>query len=145
MAKSTEMANIFDHWLAALNGRGDSRQTKRACADAALVERCGFFGDRGRVVEQLHGIAAINAWLALTREICVFSLDGAVAIGDPGFEVRYRIVAGDFVGGGHWIARFDSAGKITWLKHQPDELAEIAENSEQSPPHRHHDHGKSQH
>lgn len=145
MAKSVEIANAFDRWLVALNGRGDLRQTKRACADGALVERCGFFGDRGKVVEQLQGIAAINAWLALTREICVFSLDGAVSTGDHGFEARYRIVAGDFVGGGHWMARFDAAGKMTWLQHQPDELPEIVEFSEQSPPHRHHAHGKSKH
>lgn len=142
MAKSAEIATVFARWVAALNARGDLAQTALACAEEALVERCGFFGERGNIVEQLHGIAAINTWLTLTREICVFSLDGAVASSDRGFAARYRIVAGDFVGGGHWEARFDNVGKMIWLRHQPDELAQTTEKSNHSSSHRHHAHAK---
>jgi hypothetical protein len=104
-------------WVQALNAYGDLSITRRAVHEAVRLERCGVGGERGQVVQGIEGLEAVNAWLALTRDVCTFTLgpvdeDGA----------RYAITAGDFTGGGQWTATWADDGRLATLRHEPDDL-----------------------
>ena len=117
--------HAMHRWLQAINGRGHAATTALALSEDATVERYGFGQDRGTVMETFVGYAAINAWFALTREICQFQLMQAISSDESGFiSCRYQVTAGEFIGGGLWQARLAADGRIAWLSHQPDELAE---------------------
>lgn len=117
-----QAAAAMQRWLAALNGRGDLALTQAALARGVVIERCGFGGQRGQVVQVIRGQPAANRWLKMTRAVCQFELAGELSGDGEPFSARYRMTALDFVGGGLWQFRLDAGGRIAWLRHQPDEL-----------------------
>lgn len=135
----------LERWLEALNARGDLAATRRAVDTDVRIERCGFHATRHQLVEVLQGAAAVNDWLTLTRDVVQFQLDGAPRCSEDGeVTVRYSVVVetADFRGGGEWRLRLTDDGRIAWLHHQPDDLAESAVAAEppSHQPHHAHDH-----
>jgi hypothetical protein len=132
-------------WLEALNARGDQAATRRAVDDEVRIERCGFHATRDQVLEVLNGAVAVNDWLALTRDVVEFRLDGDSRC-DAGGEIaaRYAVVveAANFRGGGEWHLRLANDGRIAWLRHQPDDLEQATPEPDpgHQPGHAH-DHG----
>ncbi len=108
----------LQRWVDALNARVQPEISRLAVSDSVRIERCGFDADRGRVVQVIEGLAAVDAWAAMSRDVCRFTLGEVDADGG-----RYAITAGDFTGGGRWDVRLDADGRIAWLRHQPDDLA----------------------
>ncbi|MSQ83402.1 MAG: hypothetical protein EXR77_11035 [Myxococcales bacterium] len=111
-------------WLVALNGYGDLAKTSAAVDAEIVVERGGFEQQLRQIVQIIGGVAAVNAWLAMTRAVVIFECDfSSLAADGDRFGVRYRLTApDDFVGGGRWLFELTAAGKLRWLQHWPDPL-----------------------
>lgn len=117
-------SQAWANWLQAVNARGDLTVTRRAVREDVRVERCGFASQRGQVVQVLQGAEAVNAWLAMTRDVCTFALG---PIDDD--AARYTITAGEFTGGGRWRATWAPDGRIETLRHEPDDLPVVPDDA----------------
>lgn len=114
-------------WLVALNGYGDLTKTSAAVDAEIVVERGGFDRQLDEIVQVICGVAAVNAWLAMTRAVVTFECDlSSLAADGDRFGVRYRLTApDDFVGGGKWLFEVAANGKLRWLQHWPDPLVNV--------------------
>lgn len=119
MSSPSSVTLALQRWVDALNARIEPEVTRLAVSETARIDRCGFGAEEGQVVQVIEGRPGIDAWLALTRDVCRFELREVDAGGG-----RYEITAGDFTGGGRWDLTLDESGRIAWLRHQPDALVE---------------------
>ncbi|MBI5607385.1 MAG: hypothetical protein HY902_00735 [Deltaproteobacteria bacterium] len=141
MTERAALAAMLQHWMTALNSRGDPDAVAAAVAEEVLVERYGFHYQRGELVEELRGREQVARWMARTAAVVQFELDSAEprATGAGTWQVRYIVRApDDFVGGGVWDLQLDGRGQLSYLRHQPDDLA--PEHWGPPPEHGDHDH-----
>jgi hypothetical protein len=133
----TSATAALDRWVKALNNGRDPALAELAVAPDAVVERYGYHGQRGELVQRIVGGQAIAAWLALTNPLCCFSGETTPVWDDAAgvWRARYRITAEEFTNGGAWQFALAPDGRIAWLRHEPDDLP-----PEQRTPSDDHDH-----
>lgn len=123
-----QFRDCIERWLRALNARGAAEDVEAACAPDVVVERYGFAEQRDVLVETLQGRSEVADWFALPAEGTVFAVVGDCMCEETGptpiCRVRYRVEVMDFIGGGDWRFRCDELGRLSWLEHRPDELAD---------------------
>lgn len=153
MSTAQRVQGALQQWLDALNAPANDEAMRAATAPEVHARRHGNDSQRGLVVEWFDGHEAMRTWFQRSPEGMVFSLAGPVEAdpgqtpdtaaaraaggpvrlptdgvpleeGSPQWRVRYRLVVGDFEGGGLWRFSLADDGRIAWLEHVPDELHE---------------------
>jgi len=139
----------YDHairkWVSALNERG-SKLLSDAVHPDIVVDRIGFGSKRGTLVQTMKGAPAVAEWIGITPAGVRFEVAGPVVL-DPDMtpeaaRTRYRLSIADIVGGGQWTYRIHDDGRVVWLEHAPDEIADPIEEGDHlsGSTREHHDH-----
>jgi len=123
---STPHGDAIARWVAALNARGQVDAVTAAVEPNARVERQGIGALREEVVETIEGVANIGRWMALSPGGTTFTVGGAETPTAGLATVRYAIEVAGFHNGGAWAFKLGEAGKIAWLRHQPDSLSDAS-------------------
>jgi hypothetical protein len=115
-------------WVDALNAAGKRERLGEAVEPRLRVERFGHGAHAGRVVELIEGEEACGRWMALSPDGTHFSVTSgpseATVEGEPCWEATYRISVAGFRNGGRWTFGLGPSGRIAWLRHAPNQLAD---------------------
>ena len=115
---------VIERWVRALNDPQDATLIAAAASEEIEVLRHGTGARRGQVVERFDTTESLLEWVRRSPQGLVFAVSGPVHGPAEHHEARYRVTVEDFEGGGVWRFRADGAGRLTWLEHIPDELAD---------------------
>lgn len=111
-----------EQWLRAMNAddvRARGEHLEAAIHPDAIVLRYGFDETRDDVIERLEGAEQIAAWLARSPAGTRFVL---VGWDEAGSRLRYQVQVGGYLGAGTQAVTFDGQGRITSVRHRPDDL-----------------------
>lgn len=144
--RDSRYEHAIRRWVVALNARGTRTSVDAAAHPDIVVERLGFGSKAGRLVQTFKGAPAVAEWFGLTPAGTFFELAGPVVL-DPDktpeiARTRYQLQSADIVGSGGWAYRIADDGRVIWLEHAPDQIADpIEEGDHRSGSDRgHHDH-----
>ena len=137
-------------WVIALNARGTQASIESAVHPDCVVERFGFGTKSGVLVEMLQGAPAVAEWFDRSPQGTVFEIAGPVVL-DPDqtpevARARYAFEVATVTGGGQWTFRVHDDGRVIWLEHAPDDIADpVEEGGHRGGSDReHHDHPHSE-
>lgn len=147
-------------WVDALNERGPRALVEAAVHPEIRVERYGFGDHLGVLMQTIQGTTGVTEWFGISPVQVQFEVAGPVELeqaespestpkGSPtsGTEndaegvakVRYQVSAVGFTNGGTWRYRISEDGRIVWLAHHPDDLADaVQERDVRTGENRHH-------
>ncbi len=122
--RSNRSITAIENWIIALNDQGRSSRVRvEAVVHPEIrIHRYGFGSNTGRLVEEIRGLSAVSEWIGLTPAVVEFELASEIENESDESDVArvdYRVLAGDFVGSGHWRYKLHDDGRLLWLEHRP--------------------------